>query len=74
MSSFSIRERIAKLTKETVSSLESQKVACEKALNICKKALEESLEPRDVWLQNKKELEKRCEEIDGQLKRARVRV
>lgn len=40
---------------------------CEKILSICEKALKESLEPRSVWLQEKKRYEKKISEIDRSL-------
>jgi len=53
--------------KEFVGELEKERTLCEKILSICEKALKESLEPRSVWLQEKKRYEKKISEIDRSL-------
>ena len=53
--------------KEFIAMLEKERALCKETLSICEEAIEQSLEPRSVWLQEKEKFEKRINEIDGSL-------
>jgi len=53
--------------KEFVGMLEKERALCKETLSICREAIEESLEPRSVWLQEKEKIKKRINEIDRSL-------
>lgn len=59
--------RRASTVREIVDELKKQKATCEKWLKTCQEAIEEPLEPRLVWLQEKERFEKMIRDIGKSL-------
>jgi len=54
--------------KHIIEHLKTEKAQCEEVVEISEGAIQESLQPQSVWLQEKEKAEKRIREIDKGLK------
>lgn len=50
--------------KEVIERRKKEKAQCEHELEICNEAIQQSLEPQVVWIQEKERYERRIKEID----------
>jgi len=54
--------------KHIIEHLKREKAECEEVVDVSEEALQKSLQPQSVWLQEKEKAEKRIKEIDRSLK------
>jgi len=54
--------------KHIIEHLKTEKTQCEQSFKIIEQAIQESLQPQSVWIQEKNKTEERIKEIDRSLK------
>jgi len=53
--------------KDMIEELKKRKALCQRVMEIINKAIQQSLQPQEVWIQEKERTEKAIKEIDKSL-------